>query len=75
MILDDLHWADQPTLSLLRHVMTAGVSMRVMVMGIYRDSDLSRDHPLTALLADLHRDQGGERMKLSGIDSPRTCWR
>jgi class 3 adenylate cyclase/tetratricopeptide (TPR) repeat protein len=68
LILDDLHWADVPTLSLFRHVMTAGVSMRVMVMGLYRDSDLSRDHPLTALLADLHRDQGGERMKLTGLD-------
>jgi class 3 adenylate cyclase/tetratricopeptide (TPR) repeat protein len=69
LILDDLHWADQPTLSLLRHVVTAGVSMPVMVVGIYRDSDLSRDHPLTALLADLHRDQGGERMNLTGLES------
>ncbi len=67
LILDDLHWADQPTLSLLRHVMTAGASIRVMVLGVYRDSDLARDHPLTALLADLHRDQGGERLKLTGL--------
>ena len=69
LILDDLHWADQPTLSLLRHVVTADASMRVMVVGTYRDSDLSRGHPLTALLADLHRDQGGERMKLTGLGS------
>ncbi len=67
LILDDLHWADQPTLSLLRHVMTAGASMPVMVVGIYRDSDLARDHPLTPLLADLHREQGGERLKLLGL--------
>ena len=58
LILDDLHWADAPTLSLLRHVVTAGASMRVLVVGTYRDSDLSHDHPLTALLADLHREQG-----------------
>jgi predicted ATPase/class 3 adenylate cyclase len=69
LILDDLHWADQPTLSLLRHVVTQSASMAVMVVGTYRDSDLSRDHPLTALLADLHREQGGERMKLLGLDS------
>ena len=31
--------------------------MRLMVIGTYRDSDLPRDHPLTALLADLHREQ------------------
>jgi class 3 adenylate cyclase/tetratricopeptide (TPR) repeat protein len=68
LILDDLHWADGPTLSLLRHVVTAGPAMRALVVGTYRDSDLSREHPLTALLADLHREQGVERMKLTGLD-------
>ena len=68
LILDDLHWADAPTLSLLRHVVTAGPAMRVLVVGTYRDSDLSREHPLTALLADLHREQGVERIKLAGLD-------
>jgi AAA ATPase domain/Adenylate and Guanylate cyclase catalytic domain len=69
LILDDLHCADGPTLSLLRHVVRAGASMRVLVVGAYRDSDLSRDHPLTALLADLHREQGVERLKLMGLDT------
>jgi predicted ATPase/class 3 adenylate cyclase len=69
LVLDDLHWADAPTVSLLRHAVTAGPSMAVMVVGTYRDSDLSRDHPLTALLADLHRDRGGERMKLTGLQT------
>ena len=69
LILDDLHWADAPTLSLLRHVVTTRSSMAVMVVGTYRDSDLSRDHPLTALLADLHREQGVERVKLTGLDA------
>jgi class 3 adenylate cyclase len=67
LILDDLHWADSPTLSLLRQVVTAGSSLAVMVLGTYRDSDLSREHPLTALLADLHRENGVERLKLSGL--------
>ena len=67
LILDDLHWADSPTLSLLRHVVSAGPSMAVMVVGTYRDSELPHDHPLPALLADLHREQGVERMKLSGL--------
>jgi class 3 adenylate cyclase/tetratricopeptide (TPR) repeat protein len=69
LILDDLHWADTPTLSLLRHVLTAGASTRAMVLGTYRDSDLSRDHPLTPLLADLRREQGVERIKLTGLDA------
>lgn len=69
LILDDLHWADGPTLSLLRHVVAAGASMRVLVVGTYRDSDLSHDHPLAALLADLHREQGVERIKLAGLET------
>src|SRR5262249_52334180 len=69
LILDDLHWADQQTLSLLRHVLTAAPSMQTMVVGTYRDSDLGPDNPLTALLADLHRDQGGERMELTGLEA------
>jgi class 3 adenylate cyclase len=69
LILDDLQWADSPTLSLLRHVVASGSSIPVMVVGTYRDSDLSRDHPLTALLADLHREQGVQRIKLTGLDS------
>jgi class 3 adenylate cyclase/tetratricopeptide (TPR) repeat protein len=69
LILDDLHWADAPTLSLLRHVATAGVSMRVLVVGAYRDSELSQDHPLAPLLADLHREHGVERIALTGLDT------
>jgi len=69
LILDDLQWADGPTLSLLRHVVATGASMRVMVVGTYRDSELSRDHPLTALLADLHREHGVERLKLTGLQA------
>jgi class 3 adenylate cyclase/tetratricopeptide (TPR) repeat protein len=68
LILDDLHWAESPTLSLLRHIVTAGALMRVLVIGTYRDSDLAREHPLAALLADLHRERGVERIKLTGLD-------
>ncbi len=74
LILDDLHLADSPTLSLLRHIVTADSSMRLMVAGTYRDSDLSRDHPLTALLADLRREQGVQRIKLTGLDSGDVLW-
>jgi class 3 adenylate cyclase len=68
LILDDLHWADAPTLSLLRHVVgSTGAS--AMIVGTYRDSDLSHDHPLAALLADLHRESGVTRMKLGGLQA------
>jgi hypothetical protein len=69
LILDDLHWADGPTLSLLRHVVARRAASSVLLLGAYRDSDLSRDHPLAKLLADLHREQGVMRVSLGGLDA------
>ncbi len=43
--------------------------MRLLVVGTYRDSDLAHDHPLPALLADLHREGGVERIKLTGLEA------
>ena len=69
LILDDLQWADGPTLSLLRHVAASDAPMSVMIAATYRDSDLAREHPLIPLLADLHREHGVERVKLTGLAS------
>jgi predicted ATPase len=67
LILDDLHWADSPTVSLLRYVVASRSAIPVMVVGAYRDSELSHDHPLAALLADLHHEHGAEQIKLIGL--------
>ena len=67
LLLDDLHWADVPTLALLKHVVAASGEWPLLVLGTYRDSDLSRDHPLTATLADLRREEGVERIALEGL--------
>ena len=38
------------------------------VLATYRDSDLSSSHPLTGLLADLHRESTVRRIDVSGLD-------
>src|SRR5438105_309437 len=68
LILDDLHWADSPSLSLLRHVATHDAPLRLLVLGTYRDSELANDHPLAILLADLHREEGVSRIPLTGLE-------
>jgi class 3 adenylate cyclase len=70
LILDDLHWADKPTLQLLKHVVAEARGTRVLIIATYRDSDLHRGHPLSELLADLHRFEGIERVALSGLSQP-----
>jgi class 3 adenylate cyclase len=68
LVLDDLQWAAKPTLLLLRHVARSSEPMRLLVVGTYRDSELSHGHPLVEVLADLRRQAGVERMSLSGLD-------
>jgi predicted ATPase/class 3 adenylate cyclase len=68
LILDDLHWADKQSLLLLRHVLLEGQGIRALMIGTYRDSELHRGHPLTEVLADLHRVEGAKRLALMGLE-------
>jgi len=40
---------------------------RLLVVGIYRDTDLDRTHPLADVLPDLRRTSGFERVLLRGL--------
>ncbi len=40
----------------------------MQVIVTYRSTDLDRSHPLSAMLADLHRDGTGSRIQFSGLD-------
>jgi DNA-binding SARP family transcriptional activator len=66
LLLDDLHWADAGTLRLLTHVLNR--PQAPAVVAAYRDSEISRMHPLAAALADLRRDGLIERVALHGLD-------
>lgn len=68
VVLDDLQWADAATLAVVRHLIAASTAMRVAIIATYRDSDLSRDHPMTSLLAELRREPTVTRIDLSGLD-------
>jgi predicted ATPase/DNA-binding SARP family transcriptional activator len=67
LVLDDLQWADKPTLLLLQHVIDTAAAARLLIVGTYRDSELSADHPLTGVLAALRREPGTERVTLRGL--------
>src|SRR6185437_15710364 len=54
LVLDDLHWSDRQTLQLLRYL-AASECGRLLVIGTYRDNELSATHPLTESLAALRR--------------------
>jgi class 3 adenylate cyclase len=65
--LDDLHWADKPSLLLLEYVARELARLRVLIVCTYRDTDLSRTHPLSEALAVLNREAGFQRVVLRGL--------
>ena len=65
--LDDLHWADKPTLLLLQHVARELSRTRILIIGNYRDTDITRQSALSESLAVLNREGSFERVVLRGL--------
>ncbi len=65
--LDDLHWADKPSLLLLQHIARDLSRLRVLIVGNYRDTDITRQSALSETLAVLNRESGFERIVLRGL--------
>lgn len=71
-VLDDLHWADKPTLLLLRQLLRHDDPARLMVLGVFRDVDVGADHPLSELIADLRRERRFDRLVIEGLGEEET---
>lgn len=67
LLLDDLHWADKPTTTLLRHLVASTEPARLLILGTYRDMEISRTDPFSDTLAAWRREPGVERIQLSGL--------
>src|SRR5262249_17315814 len=68
LIFDDLHWADKPTLLLVRHVLRSARTASFTIVATYRESELGRAHPLADMLITLRREPGVTRLVLHGLD-------
>ena len=68
LVLDDLQWSDSQSLRLLRHVVATVDSARLLVLGTFRDSELSPSNPLRDLLGALQREPSISRIPLKGFD-------
>jgi class 3 adenylate cyclase len=65
--LDDLHWADKPSLLLLQHLAQRTARDRLLILGAYRDVELERTHPLAEALGALRRLPNYRRVLLRGL--------
>jgi predicted ATPase/DNA-binding SARP family transcriptional activator len=73
VVLDDLHWADRPTLLLLHHLARAPELEKVSIVGAYRAADTEPAGPLTDTLRDLRHDQLVSELRLDGLPQPDTA--
>ena len=67
LVLDDLHWADKPSLLLLEFLARQMTRCSLLVVGCYRTTDLSRRHPLSETLSQLSRQPVFHRVHLQGL--------
>ena len=67
LVMDDLHWADAPSLSLLEFLNQELMRSRLLIVGTYREADASRQTPCRTPLGGLIRDSDVERIHLGGL--------
>ncbi|MCA1726261.1 MAG: hypothetical protein LC722_00980 [Actinobacteria bacterium] len=64
LVLDDLQWADEPTLLLVEHLAEILPELPCLVIGTYRDVELDVGRPLARTLESLLRRHLAERISL-----------
>ncbi|MCW2984689.1 MAG: transcriptional regulator, LuxR family, partial [Conexibacter sp.] len=70
LVLEDGHWADAPTLLLLRYLARAAGSARLLLVVTFRDAEADVPQPLADALADLRRSDAVVRMRVGGFSGP-----
>lgn len=67
LFLDDLQWADEASLGLIREWMTKGIPY-LLLAGSYRSNEISEGHPLSLLIEELKQAGIGEEIQLHPLD-------
>jgi DNA-binding CsgD family transcriptional regulator/tetratricopeptide (TPR) repeat protein len=64
VVFEDLHWADQATLDLVRFVGRRLDATRGLLIATYRDDELGASHPLRIVIGDLATTLGVQRLRV-----------
>lgn len=67
VLLDDVQWADTPTLQLLRNLAAGDPRLRLTLVATLRTTELDEDDALAKVLADLRREPDVTRLDLAGL--------
>ena len=66
IVIDDLHWADRPTLMLLRHLARSPRSGRLSIVGAYRSTERWSEG-FSAAVANLRHERLLKQIELQGL--------
>jgi DNA-binding CsgD family transcriptional regulator len=66
-VLEDVHWADEATLDVLRLLARRVETVPALVVASYRDDELDRGHPLRITLGELATSRTVGRMRLGRL--------
>lgn len=70
LFLDDLHWADEATCSLLGHVARRVDDKRVLLLGTYRPAEVQmEEHPVKKTRQELERYGVAQRIELEPLET------
>ncbi len=72
LFIDDLHWADQSTLSLLSYALRNLRNEKVLILAAYREIELDRKHPLAVALVEWNRERIATRLSLERLSMDET---
>ncbi|MGB3829877.1 MAG: AAA family ATPase, partial [Ornithinimicrobium sp.] len=67
LVLEDLHWAPEPTLAMLSHLVESTAGEQFLVLATRRTTAPDRTDTVSFALADLHRLDGVDRIDLVGL--------
>src|SRR6185295_12911636 len=67
VVLEDVHWADDATLDVLRLLGRRLASLPAMVLVSYRQTELGRFHPLRQVLGELGSESATVRVRLAPL--------
>ncbi len=67
LLLEDVHWADEATLDILRFLGRRLAGSRLMILATFRSEEVGREHPLTVAMGDLAGTSGVVRMQLPAL--------
>jgi DNA-binding CsgD family transcriptional regulator/tetratricopeptide (TPR) repeat protein len=69
LVVEDVHWADEATVDLLRFLGRRLRDAPVLLIATYRGEDLAADHPLRAALGEIARQRSTRRVDLAPLSA------